>query len=146
MAIPEPQPGLVLGYAYLWRNEAERGAEEGRKHRPVVIVLAVQRHAGEIIVTVAPITHRPPDVSDDAIELPADTKRRLGLDDQRSWIIVGDLNQFVWPGVDLRPIGIDRSEYAYGLLPRGLYRAVRDKVLEIAKRGRLQITGRDLPA
>ena len=43
----------------------------------------------------------------------AATKRRLGLDDQRSGIIAGDLNQIVWPGVDLRPAAYDPHAFAY---------------------------------
>ena len=34
----------------------------------------------------------------------AATKRRLGLDDARSWIMVTEGNRFAWPGPDLRPI------------------------------------------
>jgi hypothetical protein len=30
--------------------------------------------------------------------MPAETQRRLGLDDQRSWIVVGEANVLVWPG------------------------------------------------
>jgi hypothetical protein len=42
VALPEPVPGLVIGYAYLWRDEAPRGQDKGLKDRPCVIVLAVQ--------------------------------------------------------------------------------------------------------
>ena len=43
MAIPTPEPGLVISYAYLWDHEAQRGQEEGRKDRPCVIALAFER-------------------------------------------------------------------------------------------------------
>jgi hypothetical protein len=43
MPIPSPEPGLVISYAYLWHHEHEAGREEGRKDRPSVIVLAVER-------------------------------------------------------------------------------------------------------
>lgn len=42
MPLPEPKPGRVIGYAYLWRDQAAKGREEGIKDRPCVIVLAVQ--------------------------------------------------------------------------------------------------------
>ena len=125
------------------RHEARQGQEEGRKDRPCVIVLSVQDVAGMTVVTVAPITHAPPERSDMAVEIPPDTKRRLGLDGARSWIIAGDLNRFVWPGVDLRPTRLATGEYAYGMLPRSLYRRVRDHVLELARAGRASVTGRD---
>ncbi|WP_397421407.1 type II toxin-antitoxin system PemK/MazF family toxin [Phenylobacterium sp.] len=143
MALPLPEPGLVIGYAYLWRHEALRGHQEGRKDRPCVIVLSVQDVGGMTVVTVAPITHAPPDHPDMAVEIPADTKRRLGLDGARSWIIAGDLNRFVWPGVDLRPAGRTSDDYAYGMLPMSLYRQVRDRVLALARVGRAGVTGRD---
>lgn len=143
MALPLPEPGLVIGYAYLWRHEARRGQEEGRKVRPCVIVLSVHDLAGMTVVTVAPITHSAPDRPEMAVEIPADTKRRLGLDGTRSWIIAGDLNRFVWPGVDLRPTGGARGDHAYGMLPRSLYRQVRDRVLALARAGRAGVTGRD---
>jgi len=43
MPIPNPEPGLVISYAYLWHREYQAGREEGRKDSPSVIVLAVER-------------------------------------------------------------------------------------------------------
>ena len=94
MPLPAPEPGLVIGYAYLWRHEALRGRDDGVKDRPCVIVLSVRDVGGQIVVTVAPITHSPPDRPELAVEIPVETKRRLGLDAARSWIVAGDLNQF----------------------------------------------------
>jgi len=142
LAFPDPVPGLVIGYAYLWRNEAVRGLEEGSKDRPCVIVLSVTTVDGRSVVTVAPITHTPPERADDAVEIPSATKARLRLDSERSWIIASDLNSFVWPGVDLRPTRRGGSHYGYGLLPRELYRALRDKVLMLARTGRAALTAR----
>jgi hypothetical protein len=56
------------------------------------------------IVSVIPITHSPPRDAEDAVEMPPGLKRHLGLDDQPSWIVITELNDFVWPGVDLVPI------------------------------------------
>jgi hypothetical protein len=141
--LPAPEPGLVINYVYLWRDEAMAGREEGRKDRPCVIILSVQTVAGETIVTVAPITHAPPDRPEFAIEIPLATKRRLGLDDMQSWMIASDLNRFVWPGVDLRPIARGAPTYAYGRLPAALYHEVRERVLAIARAGRAALTRRD---
>jgi hypothetical protein len=53
------------------------------------------------------------------IELLLAVKRRLGLDDQRSWVMATEVNRFLWPGPDLRPISPRYpSEFAYGGLPR----------------------------
>lgn len=107
-----------------------------------MIVLAVHTVDGAMIVTVAPITHARPEREDAAIEIPPATKARLGLDGARSWVIADDLNQFVWPGADLRPIRRGASTFAYGLLPAALYRQVRERVLRLARAGRAAVTGR----
>ena len=41
VAIPDPSPGLVIRYAYLWKREADRRRTEGTKDRPGVVVLSV---------------------------------------------------------------------------------------------------------
>jgi hypothetical protein len=43
MTIPNPELGLVISYSYLWQNEHAAGHDEGRKDRPSVIVLTVER-------------------------------------------------------------------------------------------------------
>jgi hypothetical protein len=65
-----------------------------------------------------------------AVEIPAATKARLGLDDARSWIILDEANRFEWPGPDLRAVpGKAEATVAYGLLPAALYDLVRMKWL-----------------
>lgn len=143
MPLPAPSPGLVIGYAYLWRDESRRGRTEGVKDRPCVIVMSVQSEDGRAIVTVAPITHTQPRHLEFGVEVPTATKVRLGLDGQPSWIIASDLNRFVWPGVDLRPVRRGSTEFAYGLLPASLFRQVRDRVLALARARRTATTSRD---
>ncbi|MEI9853142.1 MAG: hypothetical protein WDN24_22445 [Sphingomonas sp.] len=65
-----------------------------------------------------PITHSPPADRDLAVELPAATKHRLGLDDARSWIVTHEYNRFTWPGPDIRPDA--GGEAVIGMLPAGL--------------------------
>jgi hypothetical protein len=123
MALPEPERGLVISYSFLWHDDALLGLEEGRKDRPCVIVAAVKRMAnGKLIVTVLPVTHRPPEEPAAAIELPALVKEGLGLDHERSWVIVNEANQFVWPGFDLRKAA-GRDSYHYGFLPPRFFNA-----------------------
>jgi len=138
VSLPTPEAGLVVGYAYLWKAEYEQGREEGMKNRPCAIVLMANDEEGELIVTVVPITHTPPDRPDEAVEIPLPTKRRLGLDTERSWIVVNEVNRFVWPGPDLRPVSSGEPDrFDYGVLPPSLYRQVRERLQACAKAQRL---------
>ena len=114
MKIPRPEPGLVIRYSYLWLREHEQGREEGAKDRPCAIILAARDIAGEFKTLVLPVTHSPPARAEDALEMPAPLKRRLGLDAERSWVAVSESNYFTWPGPDLRSA---RGSVAYGFLP-----------------------------
>jgi hypothetical protein len=127
--LPRPVSGLVIGYSYLWETEFRAGHEEGSKDRPCAIVIASRTEEGDIVVTVAAITHSPPSRAQDAVELPPDVKRRLRLDAQRSWVICSELNRFVWPGPDLRPVSRQRpGEFVYGILPPGFMRQVFERL------------------
>ena len=145
MPLPVPEPGLVIGYAYLWRSQHEDGQEEGLKDRPCAIVLTTRNAHGETIVTVAPVTHRPPESRDAAVELPAATKQRLGLDDKRSWIIVSEVNRFIWPGPDLRPVSrTEPDRFDYGLLPPVLFQVVKERLVACAKAQQLRAVPRTI--
>ena len=103
MALPEPVPALVIRYSYLWKVNFDRGQEEGVKDRPCAVILVSVDREGDRVVTVLPISHTPPADPALAVELPAATKRRLGLDDERSWVVLTEANRLLWPGPDLRP-------------------------------------------
>jgi hypothetical protein len=138
-----PQPGLVVRYSYLWHHEYLQGREEGVKDRPCAIVISLRDDEGDTVVLVAPITHTKPSDPDEAIEIPAATKRRLGLDDDQSWIVVTELNRFVWPGPDLRPAGQEYpGRFSYGFLPAGLFARVKAAIHARAKQRRLRTTSR----
>ncbi len=144
MQPPRPEPGLVISYAYLWRREHDRGREEGRKDRPCVVVLAPEKAMGDAVrVTVAAITHTPPSLDSAAVEIPARVKLHLGLDYERSWIILDEVNQFDWPGFDLLPAPGRGGEFAYGFIPPKLYEAVRRGLLEASARRGVRVTSRD---
>lgn len=144
MSLPTPEPGLVIPYAYLWWHEHRKGQEEGRKVRPSVIVLAVQSPKGSTPrVTVAPITHTPPAKDGEAIELPPRVKQALGLDDDRSWIVLDEVNQFAWPGYDIRPVPGSIDRFAYGFIPPRLYDTVIGRILELAAARRVTEIPRD---
>ena len=93
MPLPEPVPGLVIRYDYLWRYEADQGRMEASKYRPSVIVLSVTgKGTEEKIVWVAPITRRQPHDPSAAIKMPNRVGQRLGLDADKSWIIISSAN------------------------------------------------------
>lgn len=143
MPIPTPEPGLVISYAYLWHDEHKAGREEGLKDRPSVIVLVVARESDEAtIVTVLPITHSAPQDPRSAVEIPLAVKRHLGLDDARSWIVVSEGNEFLWPGYDLRKLP-RKDRYDYGFLPPRLFDEVREAFLEWRRARKTKTTPRE---
>lgn len=135
MSLPTPHPGLVIRYAYLWKREYEEGREEGSKDRPCAIVMSVTDDDGEAQVLVLPVTHTPPYNAADAVEIPLATKQRLGLDGERSWIVLTEVNEFIWPGPDIRPVPGGDGSIAYGVLPPRLFDVVRDRFLARAEQG-----------
>jgi len=143
VALPTPAPGLVICYSYLWSQERREGAHEGRKNRPCAVVVAAADEDGDIRVYVAPTTHSKPN-DPHAVELPAAAKRRLSLDDAPSWIVTSELNRFVWPGYDLRPIARDKPDtFAWGFLPTEVFAAVKRGIGLHQHARRLKLTGRE---
>lgn len=140
MADLKPEIGLVIRHAYLWWSEARKGREEGSKDRPCVIVhLRINEHQ-ELETYICPVTHAPPEVPEKALEIPAATKKRLRLDDERSWIITTEINRFIWPGPDLRPV--PSGGYSYGLLPGAMIRDLVAQIKANAQDTSLRILGR----
>lgn len=140
---PAPRPGLIIRYSYLWESEARQGREEGVKDRPCAIVLVILREGDHPIVRVLPITHAAPADPGDALEIPRVTKERLGLDGERSWVVLTEANDFIWPGPDLRPLpGRDPSTVAYGFLPPGFMQVLRERLEQRRRQRRLRAVSR----
>ena len=131
MPFPVPEPGLLIRYSYLWLDEYREGREEGVKDRPCAIVAAIIEESGQQRVLCLPVTHQPPVRPERAIEIPRSVKLRLGLDDEGSWIVVNEANEFVWPGPDLRPVPGENHTIAYGFLPPSLFNQVRELFLRL---------------
>ena len=143
MSWPNPRPGLVIRYSYLWESEARHGREEGVKDRPCAIVLVVLREGGHPIVRVLPVTHTPSADAADALEIPTLTKERLGLGSDRSWVVLTEANDFIWPGPDLRPLrDRDQSTVAYGFLPPGFMNILRERLDRRRRERRHAVIGR----
>lgn len=133
MPLPKaPIPGMVVRYSFLWSYEALVGETEGRKDRPCVVVTAVRRTAdGRFRVRVLPITHVPAGPAR-SVAIPSRVKRYLGLDDDASWIVLDEVNEFVWPGVDLRPISrVKPGVWTFGVLPTELFGEITAKLRSI---------------
>lgn len=107
----EPKVGWVFRYSYLWHWQHLDG-RRGDKDRPLScwpLLLCLKTGRPQFVL---PITHSPPSDPGDAIEIPPVTKRRLGLDDERSWIVLTESNRFVWPGPDVRSVDSERISRA----------------------------------
>lgn len=144
MIFPEPVPGLVIRYSFLWSHEKDAGAVEAAKDRPCAIVVATTRGPhGDIRTLVAPITHLAPDDPATSLSIPTRVAKALGLDGARHWLRLDELNRFSWPGYDLRPIPGATGQYSYGMLPRKLFEALKRGILERYSLGRGRTQDRD---
>ena len=71
--------------------------------------------------------------------LPPKVNRHLGLDADASWIVLGEANEFIWPGVDLRPITRSKpGVWSYGVLPQEVFDAVRERLRLIRDQRRVK--------
>ena len=143
MPLPEPVPGLVISYEYLWSAERRGGRTEASKARPCVIVLRVDRVGERLRVAVAPVRHQQPNPRIPALEIPLRVKEPLRLDRERSWIVLNEINEFGWPGFHLRPIRRGSSDFACGHLPPKLFRRVVTRMRDNWRKSSGKITRRD---
>lgn len=128
----EIKVGYIFRYSYLWQWQHLEGREEGDKDRPcLVLAIVTAEEDGSPIVRVLPVTHTAPATLHDAIEIPLPVKARLGLDDDRSWIILTESNRFVWPGPDIR--STDTETGYYGAVPPALFETVKRRFVELAR-------------
>lgn len=135
MALPEPKPGLVFRYDYLWLREAQTGLDQG-KERPACLVAAIDSPGRPRFVVILPITHSRPTGDTVGIEIPPSVRRHLGLDDADSWIIVSEHNVDEWPNGGIAPLPGRQNVFSYGFLPPRLFEKVRERFLELAEAGR----------
>jgi len=106
-------------------------------------VLAVERAAdGATLVTVLPITHSAPAHAASAVEIPLPVKLHLGLDDTRSWIVVAEGNEFLWPGYDLSKLP-HGDRYDYGFLPPRFFNQVLEAFVACHRTGKRRLTPRE---
>ena len=137
----EPKVGWVFRYSYLWHWQHLEGREEADKDRPALVLAIVAT-----LEDGTPVVRRP---SDHAYATfppgrcrrdSAGDKASLGLDDERSWIVLTESNRFAWPGPDVRPLDTD-SGY-HGSLPPALFEEVKRRFVGLARSQRHQATPR----
>lgn len=135
MALPDPKPGLIVRYDYLWSREAAAGRDQG-KDRPTCLVAASDSLARPRYVVLLPITHSTPDAGTIGIEIPAKVKRAIGLDDAPSRVIISEYNVDEWPNAGLSPIPGKPGSFSYGFIPPRLFAQIKAKFLELARQNK----------
>lgn len=135
MSLPEPRPGLIIRYDYLWTREAADGRDQG-KERPACLVAAMDSTASPRFVVILPITHTRPDKDTVGIEIPEKVRAALALDDAPSWVIVSEHNVDEWPNGGLAPLPGRPGVFSYGFIPPGLFAQVKAEFLALHEKGR----------
>jgi len=131
VALPDPKPGLVIRYDYLWMHEAAAGRDQG-KTRPACLVAADSAVLPRYVVLL-PITHTPPAGGTVGIEIPARVSQALGLDDAPNWVIVSEHNIDEWPNAGLSPLPSRPDVFSCGFVPPRLFARIRACFLELAR-------------
>lgn len=87
-----PANGSIIRYPYMWHWQYESGETEGRKERPVCMMLAIPRGEETHLVLLA-ISGTPPRYDHTALEIPPLECRRSGIREwKESWITVSEFN------------------------------------------------------
>ena len=141
MASPEPKPGLVVRYDYLWTHEAAAGHDQGND-RPTCIIAATDSLVRPRYVVLLPITHTPPTGDTVGVEVPPKVKQALGLDDEPSWVIVSEHNIDEWPNGGLSSVPGRPGVFAYGFIPPGLFKQIKARFLELARQRKTEAVRR----
>lgn len=90
--VETPANGSVIRFPYLWAWQRNRGETEGRKDRPVCMVLAIPKGNQTNLILLA-ISGSPPRSDQTALEIPQLECRRAGIRDWNdAWITVSEFN------------------------------------------------------
>ena len=133
MTVPEPKPGLIVRYDYLWLDEATAGRDHG-KDRPACLVAASDSSSRPRFLVILPITHSPPAGDTVGIEIPPKVRRAVGLSDEPCWVIVSEHNVDEWPNAGLQPLPGRPGIFSYGFIPPRLFAEIKRRFLELARR------------
>ncbi len=129
---------MVIRHSFLFSNGDD-------KERPAVIVISVEPAigGGAFHVATMPITHAPPREAATGLEVPRRLKDHLGLDAERFWVVVNEINEFDRPGYDLARVEGGAGEWEYGQIPPGFYNQIKSRAIALEMRNRLHIQLRD---
>ena len=124
LSLPFPQVGEVHNYEYLFHADAQAGADESRKARPVLVIVAAAPR-----VVVLPITTKGEVDGSRTIAIPAGVARAMGLPrPDESALLVDEANIFDWVGHDIRPAPNGQGS-RFGRAPPGFVDAARKRFL-----------------
>ncbi|MEO1146800.1 MAG: hypothetical protein AAFY26_14530 [Cyanobacteria bacterium J06638_22] len=141
-----PKAGLVVRYDFLWKDEALRGQEHGRKDRPCAIILATSENEdGSREVILCAISHTPPSADQHAVEVPAKVAAHLGFDGETCWIKTHEVNTLTWESGRI-PFGISeahKGHWSFGMLPQQLTKRAFEQLRFYAQRRVLTNVKRD---
>ncbi len=143
MPIPNPEPGLVVSYAYLWQREHWPDRKRGAKTDPASSSWrssAMRTARPSLLSCRSPTAPRP--IQRRPSRYRCRVKRHLGLDDDSSWIVVTEGNEFLWPGYDLRKLP-HGDRYDYGFLPPRFFDQVLKAFVAWHKAGKRGVASRD---
>ena len=137
------ETGLVVRYSFLWPREHDRGEREGRKDRPVCLVVPVNVAPGAVVVF--PITTQDPLPGRIAVAVPETERRRLKLPgDRPCWIMLDEANSDVMPGsFHLVPLDTHPLRYAYGRFSPAFMRVVLRTMAEAIRARQLRMVQRE---
>jgi hypothetical protein len=138
---PDPVPGLVIRFDYLWDIDHQKGLSTSNKERPCAIVLYTKATNKTLVV---PISHSYPEPGqeDYSLEIPPEICAEIGLDKDRNWVRVSEVNEFEWPSPELRPRPEDPSRVDYGMVPEAFFLEIRKRLAEAVAQHRLGRTKR----
>jgi hypothetical protein len=146
--VPDPVPGLIFRYGYLWLSELRSGRIDPSKERPACLLVRILegerydlRLEGGLVaavgdVVILPITTRPPEPTQAAMEMTVDEKQACGLDKSvRSWVILSEFNVDTWPHPDISLV-VATGKLSYGIAPSGLLKRFRRAFAEASLKQR----------
>ena len=136
----ELRPGDLVSYPYLWRWQQARGETEGRKDRPVCVVVAARGVDGLTHLALLAISSRQPGADQVAIEVPEIECRRGGLSDlKRAWVTVSEYNY----DIAERSFYLDASGPILGRFSRSFMMQLAGKVASLFRAGDARVDRAD---
>ena len=125
--------GAVFTYPYLWKWQFERNETEGRKDRPVCVLLAVvAEQDGLTHLGLLAISSQPPRHGQKAVVIPEMECRRAGLDEwKQGWITVSEYNY----DIAERSYYFDPNQQPIGRFSRSFMQRLANEAAPLFKRG-----------